>query len=169
MMNNKNNQEEQTELARKERVKNEKKKDPKSIGINIFSVFQRYPNEKVFIDEFIERKYPNGVYCSHCGSVQVVRRVKTPKKFQCNACNNSFSVFTSSVFHHTKVDMRKWVYALHFMINGKKGVSACQLHRGIGGSYKTAWRMMHEIRAAMSNSVDREDVNEPWFCTWFGK
>ena len=150
-------QKENDDLIREQKESGKKPKDPKSIGINIFDIFTKYPDERAVIEEFIARKYPHGVYCSHCGSIEVVQRKKTPKKFQCNACNNSFSVFTSTVFHHTKVDMRKWVYALHFMINGKKGVSACQLHRGIGGSYKTAWRMMHEIRNAMGNTVDREE------------
>jgi transposase-like protein len=150
-------QKENDELERKLKEEGKKPKDPKSIGVGIFEVFARYPDEMTFIKEFIERKYPHGVYCSHCGSVQVTHRKKTPKKFQCNACNNSFSIFTSSVFHHTKIDLRKWIYALHFMINAKKGVSACQLHRGIGGSYKTAWRMMHEIRNAMGDTVEREE------------
>ncbi|WP_235592599.1 IS1595 family transposase [Leptospira interrogans] len=101
------------------------------------------------IDYFLHIKYPKGVRCSHCDSKRVVHRKETPRKFQCNSCNNSFSIFKSSIFKDSKLDFRKWLYVIHLVVNAKKGISACQVHREIRGSYKTSWRMVHQIRKAM--------------------
>lgn len=152
--NEHHSQEEQIELMEKARKKNAKTKrisNHNKFGANIFSIHHKYPEEINLIMEFIERKYPNGVFCTHCGSTQVVHRTKKPKNFQCNGCNNSFSVFTNTIFKKTRTDLRKWLYAIHMIINGKKGVSAYQLQRGMGGDYRTSWRMMHQIRKAMSS------------------
>lgn len=140
-------------------MKTTKKNQTKSFGINIFDIFKKYPDELSLIKDFIRRKYPHGVYCRHCGSVNVSHRTTEPKLFHCHDCVNSFSIFTTTIFENTKVDLRKWVYAIHFMVNAKKGVSACQLHRGIGGSYKTAWRMMHQIRKVMNNEFEKGDFD----------
>lgn len=110
---------------------------------------RRFPTEMDVIDYFLYIKYPKGVRCSHCDSKKVVHRKETPRKFQCNSCNNSFSIFKSSIFKNTKLDLRKWLYVIHLVTNAKKGISACQIMREIRGSYKTSWRMVHQIRKAM--------------------
>nr|WP_246839077.1 IS1595 family transposase [Leptospira wolffii] len=118
----------------------------------------RFPTEQDVIDYFIHLKYPKGIHCPHCGSTKVCARKATPRKFQCNSCNDSFSIFRSSIFRDTKVDLRKWLYVTHLVVNAKKGISACQVHREIRGSYKTSWRMVHQIRKGMGQVVSKNPL-----------
>ncbi|HET9136616.1 MAG TPA: IS1595 family transposase [Candidatus Kapabacteria bacterium] len=119
-----------------------------------YSEFQkRFNTENDVVSYYISMRYDNDeVHCSHCGSVQVSQYRDRPRFFQCNACNNSFSIFSGTIFQKTTTDLRKWFYAIHLFLNGKKGISGLQLQREIGGSYKTSWRMLKQIRTAMGNN-----------------
>lgn len=68
---------------------------------------------------------------------------------KCNDCRKPFTVTVGTVFERSKVPLNKWVLATHLMAASKKGISAHQLHRTIGVTYKTAWFMFHRIREAM--------------------
>jgi transposase-like protein len=107
-----------------------------------------------------EIRWPNGPVCVHCGSVDKVYRLSgkshRPGLIHCNNCDGSFTVTTGSVMESSHVPLNKWVLAFRLMASSKKGMSAHQLHRTIGVTYKTAWFMAHRIREAM-----REDVLPP--------
>jgi transposase-like protein len=105
-----------------------------------FLEFERkFPTERAAIDHFVAVRYSGTLTCPHCGSQDgVYRSQKRPRYCECTKCNNSFSVFTGTIFEDSKVDIRKWFYAINIFLNDKKGVSACNLQREMGGSYKTA-------------------------------
>lgn len=111
---------------------------------------RKFPTEEDIINYFIGIRYPDGVKCNHCGSDRVYQKKSRPKFFDCNNCGNTFSVFKGIIFEKTTTDLRKWLYAIHLFLNGKKGISGLQLKREIGVTYKTAWRMLHQIRQAMT-------------------
>lgn len=117
---------------------------------------KKFPDEKACINYYIKIRYPEGVHCNHCGSPRVYQRTQNLKAFTCNDCYNSFSPFKDTIFEKSSTDMRKWFYAIHLFLNGKKGISALQLQREIGVTYKTAWRMLHQIRASMGNAENKE-------------
>ena len=120
---------------------------------------KKYPSKQKIIEHFISIRYKDGLACNHCGAVEEVYPMKdTPKKFICHACNNTFSVFKDTIFENSSTDLKKWFYAIHLFLNGKKGISALQLQREIGTTYKTAWRMLRQIRLAMGNKKsDKKD------------
>jgi transposase-like protein len=98
-------------------------------------------------------RWPQGPICPHCGTVNEATYVggKAARAgcYQCNACREQFSVTVGTVFERSKVPLNKWLMASYLMASSKKGVSAHQLHRSLGVTYKTAWFMAHRLREAM--------------------
>lgn len=100
-------------------------------------------------------RWRNGVTCPHCG-VDTVKKLEGAKHrkgvYQCNGCREQFTVTVGTVFERSKVPLHKWVLATHLLTASKKGMSAHQLHRMLGVTYKTAWFMAHRIREAMTST-----------------
>lgn len=124
--------------------------------MTFLELLKRFPDEQSCIDYYLKIRYPDGVHCNHCGSPRVYMRKTQNKAFDCYDCKNTFSPFKDTIFEHSSTDMRKWFYAIHLFLNGKKGISALQLQREIGVTYKTAWRMLQQIRTAMGNTQQKE-------------
>lgn len=113
----------------------------------------------IFNDEEAARKHleilrwPNGPLCPHCGESEKIRLLKgkshRPGLHQCNACRQHFTVTVGTLFEDSHIKLHKWLLAFHLMAASKKGISAHQLHRMLGITYKSAWFMAHRIREAM--------------------
>jgi transposase-like protein len=106
--------------------------------------------------EWLEaRVWPNGVVCRHCGNANASRiarlkgKAHRPGLYQCAECREQFTVTVGTVFERSKLPLSKWLAALFLMVSSKKGVSAHQMHRMLGISYKSTWFMMHRLREAM--------------------
>ena len=93
-------------------------------------------------------RWPDGVDCPRCESAKVYRIVKRDQ-FVCDSCAYQFSVTVDTIFHDTHLPLWKWFLATCLLCESKKGISACQIQRSLGVSYKTAWYLCHRIRAAM--------------------
>lgn len=98
-------------------------------------------------------RWPNGVTCPHCGGVEKITKMQgqkhRPGLFMCGDCRGQFSVTVGTVYERSHIPLHKWLLATHLMASSKKGISAHQLHRLLGITYKSAWFMAHRIREAM--------------------
>jgi transposase-like protein len=99
-------------------------------------------------------RWPNGPVCVHCGSAgEDIARLEgksgRPGLFYCNGCKGQFTVTVGTVFERSKIPLNKWWLAAHLLNSSKKGISAHQMHRMLGVTYKSAWFMMHRLREAM--------------------
>jgi transposase-like protein len=106
--------------------------------------------------EWLEaRVWPNGPTCPHCGNANAEKIGKLEGKahragvHKCYECGEQFTVTVNTVFERSKIPLTKWIAALTLMTASKKGVSAHQVHRMLGISYKSTWFMMHRLREAM--------------------
>jgi transposase-like protein len=90
--------------------------------------------------------------CPHCESTRVHRMKGTTQAgmFLCNDCRDKFTVRTGTLMERSHVPLHKWLLATHLMAASKKGMSAKQMERMLGVTYKTAWFLCHRIRAAMT-------------------
>lgn len=93
-------------------------------------------------------RWPDGLACPRCGDT-TISRIKKRGQFDCDGCRYQFSVTAGTIFHDTKLPLWKWFAATYLMVEAKKGMSANQMKRTLGVSYKTAWYLCHRIRAAM--------------------
>lgn len=106
------------------------------------------------------QRWPDGPYCPHCGNADQARIAKMegkahrPGLYNCRECRKQFSVTVGTVFERSKVPLNKWLLATFLLTSAKKGMSAHQLHRTLGVTYKTAWFMFHRIREAMRPGED---------------
>lgn len=99
-------------------------------------------------------RWANGVVCPHCavigGHYELKGKATRPGVYKCGACSSQFTVTVGTVFERSKIKLNIWLQAVHLMSASKKGMSAKQIERMLGVSYKTAWFMCHRIREAMT-------------------
>lgn len=100
--------------------------------------------------------WPSGPVCPHCGTVDEATKLAgkstRPGVWKCRACAKPFSVTIGTVFERSHIPLHKWVLATHLLSASKKGMSAHQLHRMLGITYKSTWFMAHRIREAMTDN-----------------
>lgn len=111
--------------------------------------------------EWLEaRLWPQDPVCPHCGTVDeaTLMQGKTtrPGLYQCNACREPFTVTVGTLYERSHIPLNKWLAATHLMMASKKGMSALQISRLLGISYKSTWFMCHRIRESL-----RETKPEP--------
>ena len=103
-------------------------------------------------------RWPNGPVCPQCGNLDQEKITKgqgkaaRPGLYYCTACHGQFTVTVGTVMERSKIPISKWLFAMHLMASSKKGMSAHQMHRMLGVTYKTAWFMAHRIREAMRDA-----------------
>ncbi len=115
------------------------------------------PQDEDTAREMLERmRWPNGASCPHCGGADPYKL--TPKAgsttrkgvWKCRACRRQFTVLVGTVFQSSHIKLTVWLKAIYLLCSSKKGMSAHQLHRMLGITYKAAWFMAHRLRYAMT-------------------
>jgi transposase-like protein len=96
-----------------------------------------------------ELRWPGGVECPRCSESLRLLWLDSRSKWHCYGCRYQFSVTAGTLFHSSHLPVWKWFVAVRLMLDSPVSLSANELRRTIGGSYKTAWFAGHRIRAAM--------------------
>jgi len=115
----------------------------------------RFTNEDKAREHLEAIQWPDGPYCPHCGSFNATRLEGSHHRaglIQCNDCRQQYTVTVGTVFERSKVPLNKWLLCNHLLCASKKGMSASQIGRMLGVTYKTAWFMCHRIREAMKGN-----------------
>ncbi len=118
--------------------------------MNIMKLVDKYHSEESCREALTELRWPNGVACPRCGSLDI-RNSYTRSQYDCGSCGYQFSVTSGTTFHDSHLPLPKWFMAVYLMVEAKKGISANQMKRTLNVSYKTAWYLCHRIR----NAYDR--------------
>src|SRR6202790_5393691 len=119
-----------------------------SCPMNIVEMIQQF-NSETKCRAYIEAlRWPEGAACPRCQSKKIYRLENRPLLL-CASCEHQFSVTVGTIFHDTHLSLEKWFITTFLLCESKKGMSACQIQRTLGVSYKTAWYLCHRIRSAM--------------------
>jgi transposase-like protein len=134
--------------------------------MNLVKLIEQYGSEDKCHAYLEELRWPNGVRCPRCDSDKI-SRIRARRQFDCDSCRYQFSVRVGTLFHDSKLPLWKWFLATYLMCESRKGISANQLKRTLGVSYKTAWYLCHRIRAAMVEPTETPlsgivEADETW-------
>lgn len=111
---------------------------------------RRFPNNDVCLEEIMKLRYSNLKICPECEKETKFHKVKNRKCYECQWCGYQVYPTKGTVFEKTTTPLKLWFYAIYLMTQTRSGVSAKELERQLGVTYKCAWRIAHQIRILMS-------------------
>lgn len=112
--------------------------------------WKQFPNDDVCLEWLKDYLYPDGIFCVKCDKVANHYRVQGRKSYSCQFCGNHVHPTADTIYHKSSTPLTYWFYAVFLMASTRCGISAKQLERELGVTYKTAWRMFHQIRSMLA-------------------
>jgi transposase-like protein len=125
--------------------------------MNLTSIAKSYSDSEAARAFLEAQRWPDGTVCPFCGLVGEAYRLKARAEskssvrlgvWKCAGCRKQFTVTKGTIFEDSHIPLDKWLMAIHLVCSSKKGMSAHQLHRMLGVTYKAAWFMVHRLRYA---------------------
>ena len=126
-------------------------------GMTIKELIDMFPNDRSSEIWFTKERWPNGVCCSHCGSLKISHVSHPTMPYRCKDCRKHFSVRTGTVMQSSKIGYQSWAISIYLFTTGIKGISSMKLHRDLGITQKSAWFMAHRLRRTL------QDDNRPFY------
>ena len=123
-------------------------------GISLAELFAMFPDDAAAERWFCEARWPNGVACPHCGSMNVQAGAAHKMPYRCRDCRQRFSTRTGTTMADSKLGYQKWAIGIYLVTTSLKGVSSMKLHRDLGITQKSAWHLAHRIRQAWVDNGD---------------
>src|SRR3972149_5342262 len=123
-----------------------------------FKNFQRdFPDEATCLDWLKQERWPNGFYCEFCQKITNHYAMTSRKSYTCEWCGNHVHPTAGTIYHKSSTPLTVWFYVAYLMAQTRGGISAKQIERETGVTYKTAWRMCKQIRVALGENYDPFD------------
>jgi transposase-like protein len=115
---------------------------------------KQFPNDDACLEYLKQARFPKGIFCPKCQKVTTHYRIAGRKVYSCEFCGSHVSPTAGTIFHKSDTPLQSWFHAIFLMASTKTGISAKQLQRELGVTYKTAWRMFKQIRKLMDENVN---------------
>jgi transposase len=124
---------------------------PAELRYTVGQFNSEFPNDDACLEYIKEQRWPDGVTeCAKCGVERKHHRVAGRTAYACQACGNHIYPLAGTVFEKSTTSLKTWFYAMYLMGSTRCGISAKQIQRETGVTYKTAWRMFRQIRSLLS-------------------
>ncbi len=125
--------------------------------MNIIEIANKFPTERKAVMYFEKIRWGKEIKCPYCGHNSVSKH-DWQHRHRCYKCTKAFSVTVKTQLHHTRVPLQKWLYAFGIISDAKKGLSALQLQRNLGGmDYKTVHKLYLKTRQLMAMDTNQPD------------
>ena len=121
-----------------------------SEGLYSLMEFEReYPDDATCLEALVRKLYPNGIHCPRCQKITKHHRETNRPSYACQNCGHHEHPMRGTIFQDSATFLKLWFYAIYLMSSTRCGISAKQIEREIGVTYKCAWRMFKQIRSML--------------------
>ena len=117
---------------------------------NLAKLTYRFPTDEACLEEIKRLRYPQGIKCIKCKKITKHYKIKDRTAYSCEYCRNQIYPLSGTIFDKTTTPLRTWFYAMFLMTHSWGKISAKKMQKELGVTYKTAWRMNHDIQALMA-------------------
>ncbi len=138
-------------MSRRSKEIGQKQSIPPELRYTVNDFNREFPDDDSCLEYVKEQRWPGGVtYCQKCQQERKHYRVRGRTACACDHCGTHIYPLAGSIFEKSTTSLRLWFYAAYLMGSTRCGISAKQIQRETGVTYKTAWRMFRQIRSLMS-------------------
>ncbi len=122
---------------------------------NLSSISKRFPTDEECLEEIKKIRFPQGINCLKCKKITKHYKLSGRTSYACEYCRNHVYPLKGTIFERTTTPLRTWFYALFLMTHTWGKIPVTKLQKELGVTYKTAWRMSHDIKILMAqNNAD---------------
>lgn len=125
--------------------------------LTIQQFFKTFKDDEICLEHLFNVRFSQGHECPKCKREAKWYPLKSERAYSCQWCGNHIHPTVGTPFEKSRTSLQSWFYAIYLFTTTRHGVSAKELQRQLGVTYKTAWRMGHEIRKHMTN-VDGDGI-----------
>jgi len=112
-----------------------------------------FPNDDACLEWLKNNRWPDGIYCKKCQRITKRHKVSNRSAYACDFCGNHVYPMAGTILEHSATPLHLWFRAMFLMASTRCGISAKQLERELGVTYKTAWRMFTQIRSMLGEDI----------------
>jgi transposase len=142
-------------------------KRPKMARYTFKDFETQFPNDDACLEWLKDYLYPDGIFCQPCDKVTKHHKVVSRKSYSCQYCGHHVHPTADTIYHKSSTSLKTWFHAICLMASTRCGISAKQLERETGVTYKTAWRMFKQIRMMLNEDRDpfggKVEADESYF------
>lgn len=124
--------------------------------MTIREFFEQFPDDETCLNHLFDVRFGQGFECPKCEKASKWHRIKAERAYSCQWCGHHLHPTVGTLFERSRTPLQLWFYAIYLFTTTRHGVSAKELERQLGVTYKCAWRMGHEIRKHMAE-IDGDD------------
>jgi len=114
---------------------------------------KQFPNDDACLEWLMNNRWSNGIFCEKCQKITKHHKITGRSAYACDNCGNHVYPMAGTILEHSSTSLRLWFHAMFLMASTRCGISAKQLQRETGVTYKTAWRMFKQIRSMLTDDV----------------